>query len=519
MTDHGPHLSRHEDRVPLRGYPSPGTRRCSGAAGRREAEEKTRREAGAVPLTARQAGPPALRQARRPTGAIRVSAAPSTPGELDPSRPAAEPGKTQPARRQRRRRSTKAGFAALSVLAAAAIVPILTGCAATGPATLNYYSFPDPSGATAKTVASCNAQSHGKYTISYHPLAYSADAQRQQLARRLAAHDSTVDIMGLDVTWEAEFAQAGWILPWTGTIRQRAESGTLKPALDTATWHGKLYGVPGNTNTQLLWYRSDLVKTPPATWGQMIADAEALARQGKPHYIEIQGAQYEGTVAWFNTLLQSADGSVLSPDSQHVSLGAPAVQALSIMKQLATSPAADPSLPVQMEDANRLAMESGRAAFELNYPFVYPAMQADNPTLFRHFRWAPYPQVVPGQPARVTIGGIDLAVSAYSQHPQLAFQAALCLRDKANQLAAAIVGGLPPTIVSLYSDPKMFPEYPFHADFLKALQTASVRPKTPAYQILFTDISHLVSPPAAINPTATERQMASQITKTLQSNG
>lgn len=49
--------------------------------------------------------------------------------------------------------------------------------------------------------------------------------------------------------------------------------------------------MPDNTNTQLLWYRSDLVKTPPTTWAQMIADGDQLAKEGKPHYIEIQGAQ------------------------------------------------------------------------------------------------------------------------------------------------------------------------------------------------------------------------------------
>ena len=86
------------------------------------------------------------------------------------------------------------------------------------------------------------------------------------------------------------------------------------------------------------------------------------------------------------------------------------------MKQLATSTAADPSLSVQMENQNRLAMEAGTAAFELNYPFVYPAMKADNPKLFKDFKWALYPEVIPGVPAKVTIGGIDLAVSAYSQH-------------------------------------------------------------------------------------------------------
>jgi multiple sugar transport system substrate-binding protein len=277
--------------------------------------------------------------------------------------------------------------------------------------------------------------------------------------------------------------------------------------------------VPYNSNTQLLWYRSDLVKTPPKTWAQMIADAEALAKQGKPHYIEIQGAQYEGTVVWFNTLLQSAGGSVLTADSQHTSLGAPAVKALSIMKQLASSPAADPSLSVQMEDPNRLAMEAGTAAFELNYPYVYPSMKADNPKLFKVFKWAPYPSVNPGQQAKVTIGGIDMAISAYTLHPNLAFQAALCLRDKQNQLTAAIKGGLPPTLASLYNDPRMQGPYPFRKLILASLQHAAVRPKTPVYQVVSVAISHLISPPAGISPVSTEQAIATQVNNALQGKG
>jgi multiple sugar transport system substrate-binding protein len=339
------------------------------------------------------------------------------------------------------------------------------------------------------------------------------------MVRRLAAHDPSMDILGLDVTWEAEFAQAGWILPWTGANKAAVEAGTLRPALETAIWKGKLYAAPDNSNTQLLWYRSDLVKTPPKTWAQMIADAEQLAKEGKPHYIEIQGAQYEGITVWFNTMVQSAGGTVLNPDATKVTLGAPAVKALSIMHQLAASKAADPSLDVQMENQNRLAMEAGTAAFELNYPFVYPAMKADNPAMFKHFKWALYPEVIPGRPAKVTIGGIDLAVGAYSQHKALAFKAALCLRDKQNQIIGANVGGVPPTIASLYNNPVLFKDYPFHADILSALEHASVRPKSPVYQVVSIDISHLVSPPAAISPTATEKSMANMLSNALQSKG
>ena len=409
------------------------------------------------------------------------------------------------------------GASVISVLIASTALAACTSSSASTVPTLNFYSFNDPSGAVQTAVTNCTKQSGGKYTISYNKLPSAADDQRLQMARRLAAKDSSMDILGLDVTWEAEFSEAGWILPWTGTYKQQAEAGTLKVPLQTATWKGQLVAVPYNSNTQLLWYRDDLVKTPPATWDQMITDAEQLAKEGKPHLIEIQGAQYEGVTVWFNTLVASAGGSILTPDSSKAAPSQAWLTALGTMKKLATSTAADPSLGVQMEDQNRLAMEAGKAAFQLNYPFVYPSMKANQPELFKHFKWALYPGITADQPARVTIGGIDMAISAYSPHPDLAFQAALCLRDRENQLNAAVKGGLPPTLESLYSDPAMATAYPFHAEILSALQNASVRPQTPAYQSVSIVISHHVSPPASINPPSTEQAMASEINDALQS--
>jgi multiple sugar transport system substrate-binding protein len=399
------------------------------------------------------------------------------------------------------RRTKLARTAAVGVLLAAA--PLLAACGSSanagGPVTLNFYSFPDNSGAVQQAVTDCTKQSGGKYVIKYNRLPNAADGQRDQLVRRLAAHFSGVDIMGLDVTWEPEFAEAGWILPWTGANKAAAEKDTLEGPLDTAIWNNQLVAVPYNSNTELLWYRSDLVPTPPTTWAQMIADSEALAKAGKPHLIEIQGAQYEGAVVWFNTLLASAGGSVLTPNDKQVSMGAPAVKALSIMKQLASSPAADPSLSVQMEDANRLAMEAGTAAFELNYPFVYPSMKADQPALFKNFKWAPYPGVIPGQPAKVTIGGIDLAVSKFSQHQAQAFSAIECLRNPQNEIRNAVLGGLPPVLESIYSQPKFQKVYPMWKAIFDTLKVASVRPKTPAYQSVSLEISYTLSPPTGVS--------------------
>ena len=435
-----------------------------------------------------------------------------------PARPAAS--RRKGLRRSTRLLRTKTGAAlATAVLGCSALAACSSAGASTGPVTLSFYQFPDVSGATDTMIKNCDAQSHGAYKISYQLLPQGSDGQRQQLVRRLAAHDNSIDIMALDVTWEAEFAQAGWAEPWTGSDKAAVVNGTLAPALDTAEWKGQLYAAPDNSNTQLLWYRSDLVPNPPKTWAQMLADANQLAKEGKPHYIEIQGAQYEGGTVWFNTMVASAGGSVLNPDATKVTLGPSAVKALTIMKQLATSPAADPSLDVQMENQNRLAMEAGTAAFELNYPFVYPSMKTDEPKLFKSFKWAPYPEVVPGKPAKVTIGGVDLAVSSYSQHKALAFKAALCMRDAQNQLLGATVGGTPPTITSLYHNPKLYPDYPMHADILKALQNASVRPKSPVYQVVSIYISHQVFPASGINPTGTVSGLKSQLGNALQSKG
>jgi multiple sugar transport system substrate-binding protein len=423
----------------------------------------------------------------------------------------------------------RSAAAAISTLLAGGALAACTSSGGGGPFTLNFYNFPDGSGAIQQAVDNCTKAAHGQYKIVYNKLPTSADGQRQQMVRRLAAHDSALDILGLDVTWESEFAEAGWIRDWTGANRTAATNGTLKTSLNTATWKGKLFAVPYNTNTQLLWYRADLVPHPPKTWAQMISMATQLAKQGKPHYIEIQGAQYEGLTVWFNTLVASAGGSILNQTSSAPSLGAPAMQAVQTMRDLANSPGKDPSLSVQQEDQNRLAMEAGAAAFELNYPFVYPSMQADKPSvktyngksLADNFKWTAYPTVKASEHSHVTIGGIDLAVSQYSSHPEAAFKAALCLRDKQNQLIAATVGGLPPTIESIYTHPtaSFKKSYPMYQAIYDALKTASVRPKTPAYQSVSIVISHTLSPPGGQDPTSAVNTMQSQIQDALDSKG
>ncbi|HEX4734244.1 MAG TPA: ABC transporter substrate-binding protein [Thermoleophilaceae bacterium] len=376
-------------------------------------------------------------------------------------------------------------------VAAAMWLAACGGGSSSGPANINVWVFNEPSGSFKDAAKRCSDASGGSYKISLNALSNQADAQRQSLVRRLAAKDSSIDIAGLDVVWTAEFAAAGWIKQWPTDLANQVKQGTLPGPLSTATYNGKLYAAPANSNTQLLWYRKDKVSSPPKTWSELIDQATKL----KTH-IEIQGAQYEGVVVWFNSLVQSAGGTIVK--GTQVTLGQPGQQAAAIMSKLAHSPAADPSLASQHEDENRLAFEAGTSYFEINYPFVYPSAKADVPKIFKNMAWAPYPANDSVHPARAPIGGINWGVGGYTKHPRQAFEAAACMRNEENEKEAAIKGGLPPTLESLYSDPGLIKAYPFAALIRKQLATAAVRPVTPAYADVSLAIAKAVSPPSSI---------------------
>ena len=405
-----------------------------------------------------------------------------------------------------------------TVVASAVASLLLAGCGGSSSktATLNWYIFPEPSGSFAAAAKQCSAASGGRYNIVLQTLPSDSDAQRTQLVRRLAAKDSAIDIIGMDVNWTAEFADAGWIKPWSGANAAAVTTGVLSGPTKTATWKGKLYGAPLNSNTQLLWYRKDLVPTPPTTWAQMIQESDALAKQGKPHYIEVQGRQYEGLTVWFNSLVDSAGGQILSGPST-VAVGAPVAVAAKVMRDVATSAGADPGLSNAQEDQGRLGFEKGVAAFEVNYPFVYPSALSNAPKLAKVMGWAPYPRVDPNQPSKVTIGGINLGVSSYSAHPADAYAAIACLVGRQHQTVDAIKGGLPPTLASLYDDPALAKAYPFHALIKQALQDPAIRPQTPAYSDVSLAIQKSLSPPNAIDATTVEQTLRDQIKKALSS--
>ena len=128
----------------------------------------------------------------------------------------------------------------------------------------------------------------------------------------------------------------------------------------------------------------------------MIADADQLAKQGKPHYIEVQGKQYEGLTVWFNTLVDSAGGAILSGPRTVVARPSP----LRRRRRSSTTRhlGGRRPLPIQLRRGRSAPRpsRSGTAAFELNYPFVYPSIVSRPAQSGQGVRLPYYPSVPAG---------------------------------------------------------------------------------------------------------------------------
>jgi multiple sugar transport system substrate-binding protein len=294
----------------------------------------------------------------------------------------------------------------------------------------------------------------------------------------------------------------------------------------------------------------------------MVDEAGRLRAAGQPSWIAVQANEGEGLVVWFNTLLVSGGGQVLSDDGRRVTLTdtpehrAATVNALRILKAVATAPGADPSITRTDEGTARLAVEQGRAALELNWPFVLASMLENavkggvpflplnrDPALAgsvndvgtfvptpeqrriayaasqKVFGFAPYPGVAPGRPARVTIGGLNLAVASTSRHRAEAFEAVRCLRSVAHQKYISIEGGLPAVRASLYSDPQFQDTYPMYTVIRQQLTDAAVRPATPVYQAVSIRLASTLSPITAIDPERTADELTAQVQKAIDGQG
>jgi multiple sugar transport system substrate-binding protein len=307
-----------------------------------------------------------------------------------------------------------------------------------------------------------------------------------QLEHDFISGSPTPDVFESDVTYPAKFAQAGWVLPLTQFSPDMSQFFAHEVA--AGTYNGTVYAMPWFDNPEGLFYRTDLIKTPPTSPAQVVSDAEA-AMKADPTLkegIAFEADKYEGAITSFLTV-DSAFGGTLDPSNVNTPGNVAALNWLH--NAIYTSKIAPQAVTSWQEGQVEEQFVSGYTPFAIDYPFVeaQPMVAA----VKGHVGYIPFPAGPGGTPGSA-LGGEMLAINAKTAHAAAAYKLIQYLTSPAVETARAIAVGDPPSLPSAYTS-ALYAAAPYF-QAVKTLNSYSApRPVTPNYLQVSSDLQTLFS--------------------------
>ena len=312
-----------------------------------------------------------------------------------------------------------------------------------------------------------------------------ADHRHQLYVQWLNARAGDPDVLQLDVVWTPEFAAAGWIASLDRF--QPPVAHFFRAAVEANRWNGALFALPWFIDVGMLYWRDDIVPRPPRDLHDLAALAGAARREhGIPFGFVWQGARYEGLVTVFLEHLGAFGGAILDEHGNVVVDSTAAELALTFMRDaIYVEGAVPPAVLSWQEEQTRFAFQGGQAAFMRNWPYAYTLMQdPSQSSVAGRFRVMSMP-LGPGGQSTAALGGSVLAVNAWSDQPEAAYQLLDFLLQREQMLERARLAGQYPTRPALYETNELAAALTISpADALNVIERAVARPVTPVYSEL-----------------------------------
>ncbi|WP_449374065.1 ABC transporter substrate-binding protein [Arthrobacter psychrolactophilus] len=319
---------------------------------------------------------------------------------------------------------------------------------------------------------------HPDEQVTFKEQSDKADQQHDDLVQRFQAKNGDYDVASVDVVWTAEFAAKGWLQPLKDTMAIDT-AGFLPATVAAATYKDTLYAAPQTSDGGFLYYRKDLVPTPPKTWEEMMGMCSIAKEKGIDCYAG-QLAQYEGLTVNVAEAINTAGGTIVDKDGKATVDSAEAKAGLNNLVQAYK----DGNIPKQavtyQEEQGRASFQDGKLMFLRNWPYVYNLAKTDGASKVKDtFGIAP----LPGKdgPGASSLGGHSLAVSVDSKNKATAKDFVTFMISEETQKFYATQGSLAPVLESLYSDAALVEKLPYLPVLLTSIQNAVPRPVTPFY--------------------------------------
>ncbi|HTI16007.1 MAG TPA: ABC transporter substrate-binding protein [Dictyobacter sp.] len=331
------------------------------------------------------------------------------------------------------------------------------------------------------------------------------------------ARQATYDVVSVDIVYPAQFASQGWISSISDTDWPQSERAKYLPGpIQGCTYQGKLWATPYRLDLGLLYYRTDLISTPPTTFDQLVSMSKSVSPSKVANGYVWQGSQYEGLVCDFVEVLYGYNGTILDPnDATKVTVNSPeALQALTEMVSWVgtISPSA---VTTYQEDQSLGTWKEGNSAFMRNWPYAYAICNDPTQSKIPHkFDVTSLPYGGSGTAGHSALGGWNLAVNAYSRKQDQSKEFMVYMLSNSAQMAGILGASWTVTLSSVYNDPQVQAKQPFFKKLGPILANAKPRPVSPKY----SDVSDVIQRNVygalkkQMSPTQALSSMASQLT-------
>lgn len=320
------------------------------------------------------------------------------------------------------------------------------------------------------------------------------EALHDKIVAARGAGGNGYDVVLFDAIWPAEFSRYDLLQDVSSRIAADEREKIFPGAMNTVVYQGKTLGMPWILDTKYLYYNKAMldkagIKTPPASWQQVMDDAKVLKDKGIVKYPLVWSwSQAEALVCDYTTLVSGFGGSFYQNGKLDFSTPA-SLKAVTLMKTSLDQGLSNPASREYLEEDVRKAFSNGDAAFALNWTYMYN--MANDPKQSKvagDVGIVPAPGDTPDKPGAVN-GSMGLGIAKASQHPEEAWQyihylTSQPVQDKYAKLSL-------PVWKASYQDPAVAKgQESLIAAADKSLNVMLSRPETADYSRLSNTLQH-----------------------------
>ncbi|MGM0534575.1 MAG: ABC transporter substrate-binding protein [Pseudomonadota bacterium] len=299
----------------------------------------------------------------------------------------------------------------------------------------------------------------------------------------LSARSSDIDVMQIDVVWPGLLANH--LLDLREALGEDTAGGHFEAIIENNTIDDRLVAMPWFTDAGVLYYRKDLLEehghAPPETWEALteiaaeIQAAEREAGNDRMWGFVFQGRAYEGLTTNALEWVASYGGGTIVDEQGEITIdNEQAAEALDLAASWIGNISPDGVLNYTEEEARGI-FQSGNAVFMRNWPYAWSLAQSEESDVRDRVGVVKLPSAA-GQESAATLGGWNLAVSRYTENPELAADLVAFLTGEAEQKRRALEGAYNPTLASLYEDEEVLDAVPFFGTLYDTFTNAVARP-------------------------------------------